>query len=86
MLSGSVLQGLSDESINKMVVMDHADWMDPNEVHLSLLSYLVFGVLTGATRHPQLRPCPLDKEIAQMHRALMTDGAVYWRFAARRPW
>ncbi|GJE99974.1 related to Betaine lipid synthase [Phanerochaete sordida] len=30
--------------------------------------------------------CPLDAEIAQMHRALAKGGAVYWRSAAREPW
>lgn len=67
-----------------MVVMDHMDWFDSSNVSVLEPLFLVLDLTDAYVA--QTGDCPLDAEIAQMHRVLSKGGAVYWRSAARKPW
>jgi betaine lipid synthase len=83
-MSQRVLRGLSAGSVTKMVVMDHMDWFDPAPVRTPWLLLHPSRFLT--LYHPQPSTGPLDTEIEQMHRVLASNGSVFWRSAARKPW
>lgn len=85
----SVLRGLGDESLTKVIVMDSMDWFDriPPSTPLPPAGSTALDstVDTPEAAVEHLRS-ELDFEILEMRRVLKVGGHAVWRSASKYPW